>query len=58
MRKGLVAILKTGLLLTPASWIEAEILFCGKAAKKIAADSPVFLPARGQKNAPKFRPKG
>jgi hypothetical protein len=26
-----------------ARGIEAEILFCGYAAKKIAADSPVFL---------------
>jgi hypothetical protein len=25
-----------------AQGIEAEILFCGEAAKKIAADSPVF----------------
>jgi hypothetical protein len=34
-----------------AQGIAAEILFCGKAAKKIAADSPVFCEA---KNAPKF----
>jgi hypothetical protein len=29
-------------LLAHAAWIEAEILFCRDAAKKIAADSPVF----------------
>jgi hypothetical protein len=43
------------LLPAHAQGIEAEILFCGEAAKKIAADSPVFLPSTGrQKNAPKF----
>jgi hypothetical protein len=44
------------LLLVHAQGIEAEILFCGFAAKKIAADSPVFsvcLPADA-KNAPVF----
>jgi hypothetical protein len=28
-----------------AQGIAAEILFCGPAAKKIGAESPVFLPA-------------
>jgi hypothetical protein len=37
-----------------AQGIAAEILFCRRAAKKIAADSPVFCGAAA-KNAPKFR---
>jgi hypothetical protein len=35
-----------------ARGIEAEILFYREAVKKIGAESPVFLPVRGQKNAP------
>jgi hypothetical protein len=33
--------------------IAAEILFCGKAAKKIEAESPVFF-GFAEKNAPKL----
>jgi hypothetical protein len=35
-----------------AQGIEAKILFYREAVKKIAAESPVFLPGCGQKNAP------
>jgi hypothetical protein len=44
-----------GLRVTPpgAQGIEAEILFCGKAAKKIAAQSPVFGTLA---SVPKMRP--
>jgi hypothetical protein len=34
-----------------ARGIAAEILFCGAAAKKIGAESPVFLPGRAKKRA-------
>jgi hypothetical protein len=42
----------TKILLAYAPGIAAEILFCGKAAKKIGAESPA--PARGAGEAPKF----
>jgi hypothetical protein len=40
------------MLLAHATRIAAEILFCGEAAKKIGAESPVFGPRYG----PKMRP--
>jgi isocitrate dehydrogenase len=42
MREGLVASLRDAA--AHARGIAAEILFCGKAAKKIGAESPVFVP--------------
>jgi hypothetical protein len=38
-----------------APGIAVEILFYRAAVKKIGTESPVFLPACGQKKAPKFR---
>jgi hypothetical protein len=47
-RKGLVAILKTELLLAHASWIAAESpqALHGQ-SRGLEAESPVFLPVRG-----------